>query len=276
MSQASFSQLTPVGFLQTFVVELMNLCEEVGTVEAEQIIERIAHSAGRFFEETFRAEYGIDQALDRGRYADLIIGLKNRIGGRFHLVSSNPECVRVASTCCPFGEGVRNSPELCRMTSSVFGAIAARNFGYAKVVLERRIALGHDGCQVGIYLNPETAAGLPGIEYCRRQESTSDPKRDNDLQARIEERLHRIWRQMSARCKTFDASERPAIVAQSPAMQNVLRAIETVAPTPATVLIRGETGVGKELVARAIHAMSERSEKPFIAVNCGAIPEGLV
>ncbi|CAI8794657.1 sigma 54-interacting transcriptional regulator [Methylocaldum szegediense] len=276
MNQVRFSQLTPVGFLQTFVIELMNLCEEAGTAQAEQIIERIAHSAGRFFEETFRAEYGLDQALDRERYADLIIGLKNRIGGRFSLVSSDAECIRVASTCCPFGEGVTNSPELCRMTSSVFGAIAARNFGYAKVVLERRIALGDAGCQVGIYLSPETAAGLPGVEYRRRQESTSDPKRDNDLQARIEERLHRIWRQMSARCKTFDASERPAIVAQSPAMQNVLRAIETVAPTPATVLIRGETGVGKELVARAIHAMSERSEKPFIAVNCGAIPEGLV
>lgn len=162
------------------------------------------------------------------------------------------------------------------MTSSVFGAIAARNFGYAKVVLERRIALGDAGCQVGIYLSPETAAGLPGVEYRRRQESTSAQKRDNDLQARIEERMHRIWRQMSARCRTSDVNERPAIVAQSPAMQNVLRAIEIVAPTPATVLIRGETGVGKELVAQAIHAMSERSEKPFIAVNCGAIPEGLV
>ncbi|MBP1152296.1 MULTISPECIES: sigma 54-interacting transcriptional regulator [unclassified Methylocaldum] len=276
MNQASFSQLTPIGFLQTFVIELMDLCEEAGTAQAEQIIERIARSAGRFFEETFRAEYGLDEALDRERYADLIIGLKNKIGGHFSLVSSDAECIRVASSCCPFGEGVKNSPELCRMTSSVFGAIAARNFGYAKVVLERRIALGHDGCQVGVYLNPETAAGLSGVEYRNQPESKPDQTLAGDLQARIEERMHRIWCQMSGRCPTLPGVERPVIVAQSPAMQQVLRAIEIVAPTPATVLIRGETGVGKELVARAIHAMSERSEKPFIAVNCGAIPEGLV
>jgi len=276
MNQTSFSQLTPIGFLQTFVIELMDLCEEAGTAQAEQIIERIARSAGRFFEETFRTEYGLDQALDRELYADLIIGLKNKIGGHFSLISSNAECIRVASSCCPFGEGVKNSPELCRMTSSVFGAIAARNFGYAKVVLERRIALGHDGCQVGVYLSPEAAAGLPGVEYRDQRESPPDQRFALDLQARIEERMHRIWCQMNVRHSTLPDTERPVIVAQSPAMRNILRAIEIVAPTPATVLIRGETGVGKELVARAIHAMSERSEKPFVAVNCGAIPEGLV
>ncbi|MGX2039348.1 sigma 54-interacting transcriptional regulator [Methylocaldum sp. MU1018] len=276
MNQPNFSQLTPIGFLQTFVIELMELCAEAGAAQAEQIIERIARSAGRFFEEAFRAEYGIDQTLDRERYADLIVGLKNKIGGRFSLVSSDAECIRVTSSCCPFGEGVKNSPELCRMTSGVFGAIAARNFGYAKVVLERRIALGHQDCTVGVYLNPETASGLPGLEYREQRESAPDQKSGSDLQARIEERMHRIWCQMNGRCPALPGVERPAIVAQSPAMQNVLRAVEIVAPTPATVLIRGETGVGKELIARAIHAMSERCEKPFIAVNCGAIPEGLV
>jgi DNA-binding NtrC family response regulator len=276
MDNTSFSQLTPIGFLQTFVIELMELCEESGAAQAEQIIERIALSAGRFFEEIFRAEYGLDQALDGELYADLIIGLKNKIGGHFSLVSSNAERIRVASSSCPFGEGVKNSPELCRMTSGVFGAIAARNFGYAKVVLERRIALGHDGCEVGVYLNPEAAAGLPGVEYRDRRESRLDQRSALDLQARIEERMHHIWCQMNVRHSTLPDTERPTIVAQSPAMRNVLQAIEIVAPTPATVLIRGETGVGKELVARAIHAMSERCEKPFIAVNCGAIPEGLV
>ena len=59
-------------------------------------------------------------------------------------------------------------------------------------------------------------------------------------------------------------------------MQKVLQAIEKVAPTLATVLIKGETGVGKELVARAIHAMSERSHHPFMAINCGAIPDTLI
>jgi hypothetical protein len=276
MANTIFSQLTSIGFLQTFVIELMDACEAAGTTQAEQLIERIARSAGRFFEEAFRDEYGVDQALDRERYADLIIGLKNKIGGNFSLMSSHADCIRVVNTRCPFGEGVKNSPKLCRMTSSVFGGIAARNFGYAKVVLEKRIALNHTGCEVAIYLNPEAAQDREGIEYRDRPEMTAAQRQVGELQARIEERMHQIWCQMNIRRPALPEVERPAIVAKSPAMQGVLQVIETVAPTLATVLIRGETGVGKELVARAIHAMSERGYKPFIAVNCGAIPEGLV
>jgi DNA-binding NtrC family response regulator len=59
-------------------------------------------------------------------------------------------------------------------------------------------------------------------------------------------------------------------------MVDVFRLIEGVAPTSSTVLILGESGTGKELVARAIHQMSPRSKKPFVAVNCGAIPKELV
>jgi two-component system response regulator HydG len=276
MNSAPFSHLTPIGFLQTFVLELMDVYEAAGLRQAEQLIERIARSAGCFFEEAFRAEYGINGELSLDGYAELIIGLKNKIGGHFSLVSSAPECIRVATSRCPFGEGVRHSPELCRMTSSVFGGIAARNFGYARVVLEKRIALGDEGCAVAIYLNREAAGDREGIDYQRPKAAAPEQQRIADLQGRLEERMHALWCQMNARHAALPAAERPMIVAESPAMQNVLRAIEAVAPTPATVLIRGETGVGKELAARAIHALSERCAKPFIAVNCGAIPESLV
>jgi PAS domain S-box-containing protein len=66
------------------------------------------------------------------------------------------------------------------------------------------------------------------------------------------------------------------ILGQSPALRHVLRDIQQVAPTDATVLILGETGTGKELVARAIHAASGRKDKPLIAVNCAAIPSTLM
>ncbi|MGH7808611.1 MAG: sigma 54-interacting transcriptional regulator, partial [Thermodesulfobacteriota bacterium] len=66
------------------------------------------------------------------------------------------------------------------------------------------------------------------------------------------------------------------IVGQSEALKNVLRKVEQVAPTDATVLIQGETGTGKELVARAIHNLSPRRDRPLIKVNCGAISVGLV
>ncbi len=66
------------------------------------------------------------------------------------------------------------------------------------------------------------------------------------------------------------------IVGRSDALLRTLRELELVAPTEATVLITGETGTGKELVARALHANSARAERPLIKVNCAAIPSGLV
>ncbi len=66
------------------------------------------------------------------------------------------------------------------------------------------------------------------------------------------------------------------IVGNSKALVEVLRRVETVAPTDSTVLITGETGCGKELIARAIHSRSKRSHRPLVKLNCGAIPTGLV
>jgi formate hydrogenlyase transcriptional activator len=66
------------------------------------------------------------------------------------------------------------------------------------------------------------------------------------------------------------------IVGSSPALQKVLDSVNRVAPTDATVLIWGETGTGKELIARAIHSTSSRADKPFIKINCAALPAGLV
>src|SRR5947208_8559309 len=68
----------------------------------------------------------------------------------------------------------------------------------------------------------------------------------------------------------------PTIIGNSPALQRVLRTVRVVAPTDATVLIQGETGTGKELIAEAIHKCSNRSAGPLVKVNCAAIPAGLL
>jgi formate hydrogenlyase transcriptional activator len=68
----------------------------------------------------------------------------------------------------------------------------------------------------------------------------------------------------------------PRIVGNSAALRRVLQMVRMVAPTDATVLINGETGTGKELIAEAIHKLSNRSNGPFVKVNCAAIPAGLL
>jgi formate hydrogenlyase transcriptional activator len=66
------------------------------------------------------------------------------------------------------------------------------------------------------------------------------------------------------------------VVGESAALRRVLKEVETVAPTGATVLIRGETGTGKELIARALHHLSPRRDRTFVKLNCAAIPTGLL
>jgi len=66
------------------------------------------------------------------------------------------------------------------------------------------------------------------------------------------------------------------IVGKSPALRKVLEHVAIVAPTDSTVLLHGETGTGKELVARAIHNLSSRRDRPYVRMNCAAIPSGLL
>ena len=72
------------------------------------------------------------------------------------------------------------------------------------------------------------------------------------------------------------ASQFPDIVGQSRGMLKIFDLVEKVADSDSNIVITGETGTGKGLIARAIHRRSHRHDKPFIHINCGAIPENLV
>jgi PAS domain S-box-containing protein len=97
---------------------------------------------------------------------------------------------------------------------------------------------------------------------------------DIEERKRAEERLQH--ENVALREEIDKASMFEDIVGTSPALRTVLSRISKVAPSDSTVLITGETGTGKELVARAIHRRSDRASRPFVSVNCAAIPRDLI
>ena len=105
------------------------------------------------------------------------------------------------------------------------------------------------------------------------------PNAVNDLRLRVRKELERRQLQQEnvlLKRALRSSHEFANIIGSSSAMVALYDLIETIAPTSSTVLISGESGTGKELVARAIHGRSPRSDRPFVALNCGALPETLL
>jgi two-component system NtrC family response regulator len=89
-------------------------------------------------------------------------------------------------------------------------------------------------------------------------------------------RIHELEAENRRLAQLHGSSPLDGVIAASDDMLKVCRIVEKVAPTNATTLLQGESGTGKELLARAIHSLSPRAEKPFVAINCAAIPETLL
>ena len=89
-------------------------------------------------------------------------------------------------------------------------------------------------------------------------------------------RIHELEEENRRLLRSTQVPALDGLLARSDVMTKVCRVIEKVAPTPATVLLLGESGTGKELLAHALHRLSERKHRPFIAINCAAIPESLL
>ena len=88
--------------------------------------------------------------------------------------------------------------------------------------------------------------------------------------------IHTLEAENRRLAEALGTSPLDGVIAASDAMLKVCRTVEKVAPTDATTLLQGESGTGKEVLARALHALSTRSDKPFVAINCAAIPENLL
>jgi len=103
------------------------------------------------------------------------------------------------------------------------------------------------------------------------------PFDENELMNVIEKAISESEMNKELLSTYFDKETQvPQIIGRTPAIQQVFQTIKKIAPTDSTVLITGETGVGKELVAREIHSGSQRRDHPFVKVNCAAIPESLL
>jgi len=112
---------------------------------------------------------------------------------------------------------------------------------------------------------------------CDRRGATEFPISRLEMYSHQERRIRAVENENQALRDEVEQVEMfEEIVGKSPALQEVLARVARVAPTDSTVLITGETGTGKELMARAIHKRSQRSSKPFVSVNCAAIPKDLI
>jgi predicted ArsR family transcriptional regulator len=152
-------------FLRSLVRELSgSLQDVVGLEEASGYISVVGGAIGEHIDNTYRDAIGVDR-LNRSQVAEVLVDLKRRIQGKFYIIEEREDRIVLGNSACPFGEYVAGRPSLCMMTSNVFGSIAARNLGYARVEIEESIAMGHPGCRVTLYLVPSEEAEPYAREY---------------------------------------------------------------------------------------------------------------
>ena len=154
---------------ENFLIRLISLSSLLLQLENGPSASRHIRNVGLRLSEWINTMYLKELHSDRltpEQYGYVIVDLKKRIDGDFYLIESREDRVIVGNHRCPFGAHVASSPNLCNITSSVFGGIAAENFGYGKVVLSQRIAIGDPECAVAVYLKPSPEADAEaGIVY---------------------------------------------------------------------------------------------------------------
>ena len=155
-------------FLRTLIRHLSGTLEDVvGLREAAGFVSVVGQRMGEDMNATYRQALQVDR-LNRKQVSQVLVDLKRRIQGDFYVIEESDDKIVLGNRACPFAEKVIGRTSMCMMTSNVFGAIAAENLGYAKVVLEQTIAAGDKGCRVVVHLKPTAEAGqAEGREYVR-------------------------------------------------------------------------------------------------------------
>ncbi len=145
-------------FLRTLLRHLSGTLQDVvGIEEASGFISVVGQEMGEEIGDIYRRAFSLEQ-LRPDQLADVLVDLKRRINGDFYVIEQTEDKIVFGNRICPFGDRVTDRPALCMMTSNVFGAISAREFGYAKVELQKTIARRHPECRVVVYLRPSVDA----------------------------------------------------------------------------------------------------------------------
>lgn len=163
-------------FLLALVVEMARAAEaREGPDAVEALVAQVGTNIGGRMEEEYRRARGIVGKMTPEQIADLYVRLKAAINGDFYVIEASEERIVLGNRACPFGDLVKRAPGLCRMTSSVFGGIAARNGEGSSVVLEERIAVGDPECRVVVWLSDSANKQAEvGHAYARRNGASAD------------------------------------------------------------------------------------------------------
>ena len=170
MPENTCPSTTPVAldrdrFLRSLLRQLAGTLEDVvGLDEASGYISVVGGSIGDQIDTEYRRAIGVEK-LTRDQVAGVLVDLKRRIEGEFYIIEETEDRIVLGNRACPFGDYVKGRPSLCMMTSNVFGSIAARNLGYARVEIEEAIAMGHPGCRVVVHLKPREDPEPGSREY---------------------------------------------------------------------------------------------------------------
>ncbi|MFF9087483.1 methanogen output domain 1-containing protein [Streptomyces sp. NPDC014991] len=157
-------------FLRTLVRELATALESViGLEEASGYISVVGQAVGTQIDEMYLKALGVDR-LSGEQVAEALVDLKRRIKGDFHIIEQDTTKIVLGNRVCPFAEKVVGRESMCMMTSNVFGTVAARNLGYARVELEQTLARGDASCRVVVHLAPDTS-----VETAAGREYFGDP-----------------------------------------------------------------------------------------------------
>jgi predicted ArsR family transcriptional regulator len=153
-------------FLRKLHRHLTGALEDViGRDEVAGLLSLVAQKLGDDLGASYTAALGV-RRMTRADLTMVLVDLKRRIGGDFHVVEESAANLVLEGGVCPFGEEVVGRPVMCTMTSNLFGAIVAQHLGYARVVVERSIAAGNEGCRLVVHLEPgDGASQVLGREY---------------------------------------------------------------------------------------------------------------